>query len=258
MRPPTLDLAQAERPGELTQATEVTILEIIARAAADPSVEVSKMGALLDLQERVMAKQAEIEFTRDFAAASAEMPRIVKRGVIDMGSKGKIPFAKYEDLDRAIRPIEQKYGFTRSFRTEAAQQPGVLMVAKLAHRSGHSETSTRWMPPDPGPGRNAMQALGSADSYAKRYLTIGLWNLITEGADDDGVSTGCITQDQADDIRDLMTTCGMYDSTPDAQRSMAAFWEMLGLPADKRSPEHILVPQHRMVLAQLRQKARRK
>ena len=207
---------QAEAPG-------TAVLAVIARAAADPGTDVAKMGALLDLQERILAKASEMEFARDFAAASLEMPRVAKRGVIDMGAKGSIPFAKYEDLDRAIRPVELRYGFTRSFLTEPSGQPGVVMTCKLTHRAGHSERSSRQMPPDPGPGRNAMQAIGSASSYAKRYLTLDIWNIITEGADDDAQSTDYITDEQAMQIRDLITDAGMNaDRTAALLKSLAA------------------------------------
>ena len=40
---------QAEAPG-------TAVLAVIARAAADPNTDVAKMGALLDLQERILAK----------------------------------------------------------------------------------------------------------------------------------------------------------------------------------------------------------
>lgn len=188
-------------------------LAMIERAARDPNVDPAKLSALLGLKERVDAKQAEIEFNQDFSLASMEMPRVAKRGTIKMVKdgidKGSIPFAKYEDLDRAIRPIEGKYGFTRSFTTKPAEQSGIIMTVNLAHRGGHSISSTRFMPPDPGPGRNAMQAIGSASSYAKRYLTLDIWNIVTEGADNDG-STACpITQDQVNRIYDMIAACEM-------------------------------------------------
>lgn len=179
-------------------------LQLIERLAVDPRVDVTKLAALVELKERIDAKQAEIEFNRDFTAASAEMPHVVKRGVIDMGGKGQIPFARYEDLDRAIRPIETKHGFTRSFLTVPAPD-GIVMTVKLAHRAGHSERSTRHMPPDPGPGRNGMQAIGSASSYAKRYLTLDIWNVVTEGQDNDASGAEPLTAQEASNVLDMIS-----------------------------------------------------
>lgn len=183
------------------------VLEVIAAAASDPRVDADKLEKLLALKERIDAKDAEREFNRDFIAAKSEMPRILKQGVIDMGSKGQIPFARYEDLDRAIRPIETKYGFTRCFITEPAKEPGILMTVKVAHRSGHSERSTRFMPPDPGPGRNGMQAIGSASSYAKRYLTIDVWDIVCEGMDNDASKADPLNEQELNNVLTLIDAC---------------------------------------------------
>lgn len=192
------------KPEETAVVPSESFLAMIERAARDPQVDVTKLTALVELKERIDAKQAEIEFNQDYAAASLEMPHILKNGVIDMGAKGKIPFARYEDLDRAIRPIEAKYGFSRLFLTAPSERDGILMTVKLLHRSGHSQTSSRFMPPDPGPGRNNMQAIGSASSYAKRYLTLDVWNVVTDGQDDDANSTESLTADQVMHVYDML------------------------------------------------------
>lgn len=187
--------------------------EFIARAIEDPKFDADKLTKLYELRQRDIAVNAKVAFNVAFAAASLEMPTILKRGTISLGKdkdtgrdKGSIPFAKYEDLDRIIKPIERAHGFTRSFRSRPANS-GVYIVLVLAHRAGHSEESERQLPPDPGPGRNALQAIGSADSYAKRYLTLGMWNIVTVGADDDGHTGGAgrlITKDQELRLRDLL------------------------------------------------------
>lgn len=188
---------------ELVLSTEQSVLSIIERAATNPEVSPEKMHSLLDLQLRILDKQSEIAFNRDFSLASKELPLIKKNGVIDMGAKGKMSFAKYEDLDKALRPIEERFGFTRSFLTSPVQN-GIEMTIKLTHREGHSITSSRFMPPDTGAGRNAMQAVGSASSYAKRYLTLDLWNIVTIGADDDAQSTELISSEQVKEIEQLI------------------------------------------------------
>lgn len=186
---------------------EPTTGELIAQAIANPSVDPARLTAFLEFKLRVDAIEAEKEFNRDFAAAMQEMPHIVKRGVIDMGAKGKMAFATYEDIDTIIRPIEQRYGFARTFSTEPSKD-GITVTLVLMHRSGHSIKSTRFMPPDTGAGRNGMQATGSAESYAKRYLTNGVWNLVTVGQDNDGTRAEPITQEQIDQVRDLLAEIG--------------------------------------------------
>lgn len=187
-----------------------TILEVIAQAARDPKVDVAKMGELLALKERIEAREAEMEFNRAMARLAPKLPIIKKRGVIDLGGKGKIPFARYEDLDRAIRPILTDEGFTLSFTSEPAPT-GVLMVCTLAHILGHSTTSRMQLPADQGPGRNALQAIGSSRSYAKRYLACDILNIITEGQDDDGQAAGYLTAEQLDQMTTLVDACDLKE-----------------------------------------------
>lgn len=201
----TLGVSEADLPARREDGP-ADVLSIISAAASDPRVDADKLEKLLALKERIDAREAEMEFTRAFAAASARMPHIAKEGVIDMGAKGKYTYARYEDLDAALRPVESAYGFARSFSTQP-DAGGILMTVTLRHAGGHSISSTRLMPPDSGAGRSAMQAIGSASSYARRYLTMDVWNIITVGADDDAVATGYITEKQQDTIQDLFVAC---------------------------------------------------
>lgn len=187
-----------------------SILAIIAQAARDPQVDVAKMQALLEMKERLDDRDAEREFNRDFALAMREMPRVAKRGIKDMGTKGTIPYETYEDLDAAIRPIESKYGFARSFSTRISDKgTGVILVLTLTHRAGHSITSERYCPPDPGPGRNDTQAIGSGESYGRRYLTKSRWNIVTVGEDDDAKTAENLTDDQYGKLVNLVEACAM-------------------------------------------------
>lgn len=192
---------------EIVLSTEQSVLSIIERAASNPEVDVAKMSALLDMQLKIMDRQAEISFNRDFALACDRMPKIEKHGVIDMGAKGKMFYAKYEDVYSQIKPIEKEFGFTRSFTT-APYAEGVQVTLHLKHRDGHSQTSTLLMPPDTGAGRNAMQARGSASSYAKRYMTLDIWDIITGGQDDDANGAECISDAQCDEIEKLLDESG--------------------------------------------------
>jgi hypothetical protein len=121
------------------------IMDVIARAASDPAVDVTKMQALLDMQRQLMADQARSEFDAAYGLAAAEMPRITKRGHIEYPAskegrqRASIPYAKWEDIDAAIKPIEQRHGFNRTFDTEFTST-GFMRVGTLHHRSGHSRS----------------------------------------------------------------------------------------------------------------------
>ena len=194
----------------LPPAQPDSILAIIREVARDPQCNVAAMQALLEMKERLDARDAEKEFNRDFALAMMEMPKVAKRGRKDMGTKGVIPYETYEDLDAAIRPIETRHGFARSFATRISDKgAGVILVLTLTHRAGHSITSERYCPPDPGPGRNDTQAIGSGESYGRRYLTKSLWNIVTVGEDDDAQKAENLSDDQYGKLVNLIEACQM-------------------------------------------------
>jgi hypothetical protein len=198
-------------------ATVSTEMQLIRDLATDDRVSVEKLAALMQLHERAEVRDARKKFTEAFRAASIEMPRVEKRGCIDMGGKGRIPFARYEDVDRIVREVEIRHGFTRSFLSEPTET-GILITCVLSHAAGHSERSTRQMPADAGPGRNSMQAIGSASSYAKRYLTLDLWNVVTANADDDANSAEPVSREQAGALIDLLDRLAMEPAR------MQKFW----------------------------------
>jgi hypothetical protein len=202
-----------QESGERTPATMSQI--VLGLLQGDRSkIQPGELKEFLEIQKWCEERDAEKQFNIDFAAALKEMPRITKDGVIDMGTKGKMAFARYEDVDKAIKPIEDRHGFSRSFITAPSMgEPGITITLKLRHSSGHCETSTRHMPPDPGAGRNGMQAIGSAGSYGKRYLTLDCWNIVTVGADDDGASTDYITVEQQHRLEEKMADLGMNEQS---------------------------------------------
>lgn len=173
-----------ERPSQATQ-----MLNIVARAAADPNVNVDKMQSLLTLQRELLADQAKAEFNSAFSRLSGKMPRVKKNGRVELGAgKGSYPFSKWEDIDRIIRPLMESEGFALSFNSSprSADGGGLVITGELLHRDGHSKIASMPLPLDTGPGRNNLQATGSTMSYGRRYVAEMLLNIVREGDDDDG------------------------------------------------------------------------
>lgn len=162
-----------------------SILAVIARAAADPRVDVAKMQALLDMNERIERRQAEIEFNAAMARIMPKMPRIQKNGTIfDKHGKLRSRYAKYEDIDREVRPLLAEEGLSVSFTAEEAR-PGYLKVTgTVRHKMGFSQQSTFTVPTE-NPQIPGAQGVGSADSFAKRYILINTFNIVCEGVDND-------------------------------------------------------------------------
>jgi hypothetical protein len=194
----------------VVRAPSNQLLDFIQSAITDPRADVAKMTQAVDLYERLLRHDAETAFNQAMARLAPKLPRVQKNGTIDMGAKGQIPFAKYEDVDRMIRPLLIDEGFTLSFAGEPSTK-GVTITCRLMHTLGHSVTSTMELPPDQGPGRNQLQALGSSRSYAKRYLVLDILNIITVGEDDDGASVGVLTDQELSTVRNMMAECELTD-----------------------------------------------
>ena len=181
------------------------MLEIVAKAAAAPDVDEDKMSKLLDVQERMLDKQAEINFNQALARVQEDMPRIVKTGKIIIRKEVQSTYGKYEDLDRAVRPVLVDQGL--SLRYNSRQDDGVLVIhGTLSHRDGHSESAEIPLPIDTSGNKNGVQSIGSTVSYGKRYLACMLLNIVFEDEDDDGMGAddATITKDQAAKIEKLM------------------------------------------------------
>ncbi len=170
-----------------------TLIGAIVQLARDPTVDVAKLSALVEMQERMERRQAEVDFNQALARLAGKMPRVKKNGRVELGQgKGSYPFAKWEDIDRIIRPLMDEEGFTLSFTSQlrTGEGGGLVVTGTLLHREGHSMAASMPLPLDSGPGRNNLQAGGSTLSYGKRYCAEMLLNIVREGDDDDGVRGG--------------------------------------------------------------------
>lgn len=166
-------------------------LEIV-RLAANPQIDVAKLGALIDLQERVERREAEGAFNRAFAAMQAEIPVIVERGKADRGDRGGVySYAKFEDVLEVLRPILRRHGFGLAHETEYLDNGArVKVTGILTHQDGHATRSMFLASADSGGGKNSVQAMGSSTSYGRRYTTFDLLGIATRAQDDDAQKSG--------------------------------------------------------------------
>lgn len=166
-----------------------SLIDVIARAASDPSVDIDKMERLIALQQQVSAREAELAFNQAMNAAQAEM-RPVSANASNPQTKSR--YATFDKLDRALRPIYTSHGFSLSFDEGESPKPEhVRVLCYVAHTAGHTRTYHRDMPAD-GKGAKGgdvmtkTHAAGAAGSYGARYLLKGIWNVAVGAEDDDG------------------------------------------------------------------------
>lgn len=160
------------------------------RLLRDPSVDVEKLERLMAMHERGQANAARAEYYADFAQMQGELPTVIERGHTNNGA-----YARHEDIVEVVRPVLMKHGFILTFRTKFEDKQ-VRVTGVLAHRSGHAEETEFVSAPDTSGNKNAIQALGSAQSYGQRYTARALLNIASREEDDDGRATSKPLKDE--------------------------------------------------------------
>ena len=174
-----------------TVNTSDDMISMIGRVAMDPNADVEKMKQLLDMQERILDKNAEKEFNSDMVACQSEMGSIKKTSWND---QTKSLYAKLEVITEDIKPIYTSHGFCLCFsHAECPKEDWIRIQCEVSHTAGHSKLYWMDLPPD-GHGikgsvnKTPVHAVASTDSYGKRYITANIFNLAIVGADNDGNS----------------------------------------------------------------------
>lgn len=194
----------APLPADQPLQESTAIIQVIERAALNPQVDIDKMERLLQMQERVLDRQALMAYSAAMAAMQTELPSIAERG---QGNNGA--YATLEDIVDTVRPIMKTHGFAVSFRIQT-QERGIQVTGVLMHKDGHREETSMLLPADVSGNKNAVQAFGSSTSYGKRYVLCALLNITTRGQDDNGnVATPVklVTPFQAGQLKQLLATC---------------------------------------------------
>ncbi len=174
-----------------------SLMQVIASAARDPNVDIDKMERLLQMQERVQARDAEIAFSEAMATMQPLLPVITKRGQIVHSGKVISDFAEWSDIGKAITPVMAEHGFSLSFTPSQNPDGKPAVTATVRHRGGHKESASLSLPLDTSGAKNAVQAVGSSLSYGKRYTAVLLLNIQIEGEDDDGSAAAPMIQHTA-------------------------------------------------------------
>jgi hypothetical protein len=229
-------VAQPQAPKEAKN-----MLAIIADAASNPAINPENMRALLDMQKEIMADQAKRDFNAAFIALQADLSHVSIRqdGKIEVRKKDSsgertgavqqaTPYATFNNIMKAIRPLLVKHGFTLSFATEPMGER--LLVKGLLEGYGHERTTAFPLPAETSGSKNNVQGWGSSMSYGKRYCTIALLNIISDAPEDrdtdghpnkptlkpakggglvDVEEKPKVTEEQAIKLRELIEWCGV-------------------------------------------------
>jgi len=192
----------------IAQHEEDQMIAMIERIVMTPEIPIDRLEKMLEMRERIEEKKAEQEFNVAMSEVQAEITPIIAN------KKGQNNnYATYDQVDREIRPIYTKHGFSLTFNTEKTSNPGEIdILCYVSHNLGYSRTYSLAMPAD-GKGAKGgdvmtkTHAAGSALSYGMRYLLGLIFNLAII-KDDDGIAASLkvetITEEQQATVQDLL------------------------------------------------------
>jgi hypothetical protein len=204
--------AQAEIPPILADS----LLNFLARAMADPSINVDKLQVLLTMQHEIVARDARLQFNRAMSAAQGKMQPVLRDAVND---QTKSKYARLETIDAAVRPIYTRHGFCLEFNSEPTGGSYERIVCEVSHTSGHSkqfqlEAAVDTAGPQGRANKTPLHGLGSTVSYLRRYLTCMIFNIVLADDNDGNRTRGRQSDDgelggrtQTDELYALLAEC---------------------------------------------------
>lgn len=163
-----------------------TLIEFLARAVRDPSIDVHKLEAIYRMQREIVADDRREQFHDAMNAVQGEMQAVVRNA---LNSETRNKFATMEAVDAVVRPIYAKHGFSLSFSEAANDQPE-MKIECVIRRRGHEETHhlsalSDMTGPKGTPNKTNVQGVGSSVTYLRRYLTCMIFNVALRD-DNDG------------------------------------------------------------------------
>jgi hypothetical protein len=166
-----------------------SILSVIERMARDPAVDVDKLERLFALRERMVAADKKTAYNAAMNRAQAAMKPVYRDA---MNNQTNSAYARLESICDTITPIYTAEGFSLSFDTaDCPKADHIRTVCEVMHNAGHSEFKHFDLALDNvglkgNPNKTAIQASGSTISYARRYLTLMVFNVVLTNEDNDG------------------------------------------------------------------------
>jgi hypothetical protein len=141
-----------------------------------------------------------------------------KKGLYDA-----FKYAPLEEIDKVLRPLLANEQMDLAYSDEPQADGRIMVRGRLKHLpGGHYEDSLMAAPLDTSGGKNNVQAVGSSNSYLRRYVACNMFNIVVVGDDDDG-NGGAIDEAQLAHVRKLVTR--LHELDP--RRDEAAFCKFM-------------------------------
>lgn len=174
---------------DLTQ--ESVLLQVIARGAADKTLDLDRMERLLVMQERLAAKRAESDFIHAMAEFKENPPAILKDKRVSFphqNDSGETSYmhATLGSIVAAATAGLGRVGITHRWDLNQLEGGRIEVTCILTHVGGHSVRVKLAGSPDSSGKKNNIQQVASTVTYLQRYTLLAATGLAAMEQDDDG------------------------------------------------------------------------
>lgn len=152
--------------------------------AVSKDADIDKLEKLMDLKLRWEENEARKEYHNAMAMFKADPLIVPKDQHVKFGNT-KYDHASLFGLVSVVTPKLSENGLSMSW--DISQEGGKIKVTcVVTHRNGHSERVPMESAADTSGGKNAIQAIGSATEYLRRYTALAILGIAAGGDDNDG------------------------------------------------------------------------
>jgi hypothetical protein len=189
------------------------VLALFQQALAAGESGVGALEKLVDLQERMHRRRAELEFSLALADFQRDCPPISRSSTAKIATRSgggyEFTYANMEEIVGTVRPHLASHGFSFSFDSKTDGRM-LTCTCTLRHATGHRETSSFTLPTESASGASEQQKVGGALTYAKRQCLIAILGLsLTDPTPTPTVTLAAITEEQGFTLDALMLEVGV-------------------------------------------------
>lgn len=213
MTGPGSAVERAKKPGEKgalsTTNGKGSITELL-HLAVEKGTPVEQLAQLVELHEKMEAREAAKEFAIAMAAFQQECPSIYKSKTAKITTQGggsySYSYAELDHIARTVNPILAKYGLSYSWDT-AIDKGFLTCICTVRHLNGHKTESRFSLPTESKSAMSEQQKYGAALTFAQRRSLSSALGLTTTDEDSEAAPDADptpITDDQVIELEDLI------------------------------------------------------
>jgi hypothetical protein len=168
------------------------LMQIISRAATDPTLDVAKLQALLAVKKEWEADEARKAFEVAMVRFKDQNIAVGKNKHVSFAtSRGNTDYnhATLDNVCDLVGSALASVGISHRWETQQLEGGVIRVTCVLTHELGHSTRTSLDAIADDSGGKNRVQAIGSTVTYLQRYTLMAATGTASRDQDDDGAAS---------------------------------------------------------------------